>query len=156
MNRKFILSASIAICVLGGISMAEACSGCGSSSTETTDAATLSLDGHTHQKHLSFDQLKAAVASGKYIILDARGDKYFNGELIPGAQRMASGTDAADILKALPNKEAAIITYCSNIKCPASKKLAGELAALGYTHIQEYPEGLAGWKGAGGTTKQVK
>ncbi|MDH3982209.1 MAG: rhodanese-like domain-containing protein [Kiritimatiellaceae bacterium] len=168
MNRKFVWSAALAAGVLGGITIAEACSGCGctipkkaesgcaSEACAVTDAAKESDRGHSHHKNLTYDQMKEAVDSGKYILLDARGDKYFNGELIPGARRLVAGTADAEILKALPNKDADIITYCSNTKCPASKKLAGQLVALGYTHVQEYPEGLAGWKAGGGITKSVK
>lgn len=163
MNHKWVLSSSVAAVIIAGAGIAGACSDCGCSakkakaSTEcasgvcgVTDAAQLKNEGHTHAENLTTEQMKSAANSGQFIILDARGDTYFNGELIKGAQRMASSTDEAGILKALPNKDAEIITYCSNTKCPASGKLAAKLKSLGYTHVQEYPEGLAGWKEAGG------
>ncbi len=40
---------------------------------------------------------------------------------------------------------ALLVTYCTNLKCPASRALAARLTALGYTHVLEYPEGIEGW-----------
>ena len=49
----------------------------------------------------------------------------------------------------LTSKDALIVTYCSNLKCPASRMLAKRLAKLGYRNILEYPYGIAGWIEAG-------
>ncbi|HXW91005.1 MAG TPA: rhodanese-like domain-containing protein [Terriglobales bacterium] len=49
----------------------------------------------------------------------------------------------------LPNKQAEIITYCTNNQCHASRYAARELAAMGYTNVAHYPEGKQGWMEAG-------
>jgi len=49
----------------------------------------------------------------------------------------------------LPGKDALIVTYCSNLKCPASSRLARRLRELGYTSVLEYPYGIEGWTKAG-------
>jgi rhodanese-related sulfurtransferase len=49
----------------------------------------------------------------------------------------------------LPNKDAEIITYCTNTHWHASEYAARELAAMGYTNVTHYPEGKQGWMEAG-------
>jgi rhodanese-related sulfurtransferase len=99
--------------------------------------------------------MKAEVESGNAIILDARSAKYDDGERIPGAKSLTSEASAAEVAALLPDKDAEIITYCSHPKCPASQRLADHLKKLGYTHIHEYPEGIAGWKAAGGRVEKA-
>jgi len=82
-------------------------------------------------------------------ILDARSGKYDDGRRIPGAKSLNADSKVSEILKILPEKESLIITYCSNLKCPASHKLFEHLKSLGYKNLLEYPEGIAGWIEAG-------
>ncbi|GAA5071819.1 rhodanese-like domain-containing protein [Nocardia iowensis] len=49
----------------------------------------------------------------------------------------------------LPNKDAAIVTYCSNPACPNSQQVATKLEALGYTNVRKYREGIQDWTEAG-------
>jgi rhodanese-related sulfurtransferase len=49
----------------------------------------------------------------------------------------------------LPDKDAAIITYCSNIACPNSSQVAAALERLGYTNVRTYAEGIQDWAEAG-------
>lgn len=161
MKRNFVLSVSVIALVWAGVSIAEACSGCGCSVKKETDSASgacsmTKTEAHSHMESISSEKMKESVVSGKYVVLDARGDKYFNGELIPGAKRLTVNSSAEQIEKVLPNKEAAVITYCASTTCPASKRLAEKLKGLGYTHVQEYPEGLVGWKAAGNAVKTLK
>jgi rhodanese-related sulfurtransferase len=114
-----------------------------------------------HEKHahdykvIDIKQVEKAVGT-EAVILDARGGKYLDNRRIPGAKALAAGSSAEDIAKALPDKDAAIITYCSNTKCPASKMLAHQLAELGYTNIQKYPGGIDAWEEAGKKVETVK
>ena len=101
-------------------------------------------------------QMKAHVDSGDAILLDARAGKYDDGYRIPGAKSLNSKSTAEDVAAVIPSKDAAIVTYCSNLQCPASKALAEHLEKLGYTHVHEYPEGIAGWRAAGGPVEKVK
>lgn len=100
--------------------------------------------------------MKAHVDSGDAILLDARAGKYDDGNRIPGAKSLNSKSTAEEIAKVIPSKSAQIVTYCSNLRCPASKALAEHLKSLGYTHVLEYPEGIAGWRAAGGKVDTVK
>jgi rhodanese-related sulfurtransferase len=49
----------------------------------------------------------------------------------------------------LPDKDAAIVTYCASLECRNSDIAANKLIALGYTNVREYAEGKADWIEAG-------
>lgn len=108
---------------------------------------------HEHEKGesvITTQGLKALLSSGVPLtILDARSGKYDDGRRIPGAKSLNAESKISAILKILPEKEALIVTYCSNLKCPASGKLFERLKSLGYKNLIEYPEGIQGWIGAG-------
>lgn len=42
-----------------------------------------------------------------------------------------------------------MVTYCSNLKCPASHMLGERLRRLGYANVLEYREGIDGWLAGG-------
>ena len=109
-----------------------------------------------HGHNINTFQMKANVDSGDAILLDARAGKYDDGYRIPGAKSLNSKSTAEDVAAVIPSKDAAIVTYCSNLQCPASKALAEHLEKLGYTNVHEYPEGIAGWRAAGGPVEKAK
>jgi len=101
--------------------------------------------------------LKTLLDSGvPLIVLDARSGQYDDGKRIPGALSLNAESKPEEIAKALPNKEALIITYCANLKCPASNMLYKHLKSLGYSNLLEYPEGIQGWVEAGNPVKSAK
>lgn len=56
---------------------------------------------------------------------------------------------AARAPELLPDKDALIVTYCSNPACGNSQAVASKLENLGYTAIRKYREGIEDWSGAG-------
>ncbi|MBP7634772.1 rhodanese-like domain-containing protein [Candidatus Ozemobacteraceae bacterium] len=99
---------------------------------------------------ITTEGLKALLSSGVPMhILDARSGKYDDGRRIPGAKSLNAESKVSTILNMLPEKQALIVTYCSNLKCPASGKLFEHLKSLGYKNLIEYPEGIQGWMSAG-------
>ncbi|PKL49760.1 MAG: hypothetical protein CVV42_05340 [Candidatus Riflebacteria bacterium HGW-Riflebacteria-2] len=107
--------------------------------------------------HVNTAGLKTLIDSGvPIIILDARSGKYDDGKRIPGALSLNSESKPEEISKVLPNKEALVVTYCANLKCPASNLLYKHLKSLGYSNLIEYPEGIQGWIEAGNPVKQAK
>lgn len=101
--------------------------------------------------------LKTLIGSGVPLtILDARSGKYDDGKRIPGAMSLNAESKPEEIAKLLPNKEALIVTYCANLKCPASNMLYKHLKSLGYSNLLEYPEGIQGWIEAGNPVKSAK
>ena len=100
--------------------------------------------------------MKKLLASKKKVtVVDARSGKWDDGRRIGKARQLAVNSSEAEIAKALPNKNATIVAYCTNTKCPASAKLAHKLVDLGYKNVVKYPEGVDGWQEAGNAITQV-
>ncbi len=89
-------------------------------------------------------------------LVDARSDKYFDGTLIRGAQRLPAESEQITIEKTLPNKNGLVVVYCGGIQCPASKNLAKRLAELGYTNVMDYHGGIHEWKANNKPTQGVE
>jgi rhodanese-related sulfurtransferase len=53
------------------------------------------------------------------------------------------------VAEILPDKSELVVTYCANLKCPASRMLAAHLRKLGYKNVLEYPQGIDGWVASG-------
>lgn len=97
-------------------------------------------------KDINTDELKSMIDTKvPMIILDAR--KKLKGGLLPGAKNLPYDTEEKDITNSLGSisKDTTIVVYCANMYCPLSKYLAEKLAAMGYTKIFKYPDGVAGW-----------
>lgn len=88
-------------------------------------------------------------------LLDARTGKFDDGTRIPGALALAPDASEAQVAAMLPDKQKLVVTYCSNLKCPASRMLGEKLRTLGYGNVLEYHEGLEGWMAAGNTVEKV-
>ncbi len=126
---------------------------CPSGVCSLTQAPVVSEEGF---QLLTSGDMKKVVESKSAIVLDARTGKYDDGKRIPGALSLSAESSKAEVEKTIPDKKSAIVTYCSNLKCPASGKLAKHLKALGYTNIKEYPEGIQGWMAAGNPVIEKK
>jgi rhodanese-related sulfurtransferase len=84
-----------------------------------------------------------------------RSGKYDDGRRIPGAIGLGADSKDEDILNTVKSKDVLIVTYCANLKCPASKALAEKLRTLGYKHVLEYPLGIEGWVEGGNEVSTV-
>jgi len=98
---------------------------------------------------ISRDDLKPAIDSRTVIVIDALGGMYYEQQHLPGALPLAEADVAAQASSLLPDKDAAIVTYCSNESCPNSQAVANLLAAAGYTNVRKYREGIQDWVEAG-------
>lgn len=100
--------------------------------------------------------LKSLIDSGvKLTLVDARVGKYDDGRRIPNAINLGPEAKDSEVQSALTSKDALIVSYCANLKCPASRLLAARLAALGYKHVLEYPQGIEGWVSEGNPVTQA-
>ena len=160
-KTKIITGVAVAALALSAQTIYAACNnnGCASKAEEKKESCPSGIcslssapkaEKHCDSHNLSTFQMKSIVDAGKTIILDARSEKYDDGTRIPGAASLTSSATPAEVAAVIPSKDAAVVTYCSNLQCPASKKLFKHLTTLGYTNVKEYPEGIAGWKAAGG------
>ena len=102
---------------------------------------------------ISLIDLKAAITAKKVTLLDVNGPvSYANGH-IPGAIDYTAHT--ADLATVLPaDKASLIVAYCGNEHCGAYARAAEAAAKLGYTNVQHFKPGIAGWKAAGEPTQK--
>ena len=96
------------------------------------------------------------TANAPLVLLDARSGKYDDGRRIPGARSLNDKSSAEEIAKVVKTKDTLIVTYCSNLQCQASPRLAKHLRGLGYKSVLEYSEGIAGWTEAGNRVKEAQ
>ena len=95
------------------------------------------------------DELQAAIANGEVTVVDALPASYFEQQHLPGAVNLYVEEAADRAAEVLPDKNAAIVTYCSNESCPNSEGVARTLTRLGYTNVRKYREGIQDWVEAG-------
>ncbi|MFE7618650.1 rhodanese-like domain-containing protein [Streptomyces sp. NPDC057496] len=95
------------------------------------------------------DELAAAIEAGTVTVVDALGGEYYAQKHLPGAPALVPGEVDARAHGLLPDRDAAIVTHCSNPACPNSGQVADRLTALGYTDVRKYREGIQDWVEAG-------
>lgn len=97
--------------------------------------------------HIDAKGLKALMDSQTpFVLLDARGNKWHDQTMIPGAWLASYENSAEDFEMIIPNKDALVVVYCFSFTCPLSTKLALKLVDLGYHNVVEYPAGLKEWR----------
>ncbi|MFD9125063.1 rhodanese-like domain-containing protein [Kitasatospora sp. NPDC059571] len=101
------------------------------------------------------DELAAAIKADAVTVVDALGGEYYARQHLPGALALAPADVDARAAALLPDRGAAIVTYCSNPACPNSGQVAGRLTALGYTDVRKYREGIQDWVEAGLPTESA-
>jgi rhodanese-related sulfurtransferase len=104
---------------------------------------------------ISRDELRAAIDAGSVTVVDALGESYWAKQHLPGAIYLVADDVEAQAPTLLPDKGAAIVTYCSNPACPNSQAVASKLEQLGYTDIRKYREGIQDWVEAGLLVEQA-
>ena len=165
----FSLVMAVVVAVLGCCSMCKRhgeggkCAACGMSKTMTCPQCGMDKEHCKCAKmampmaEINTPALKALVDSGVSLTLvDARTGKYDDGRRIPNALNLGPDAKDEEIAGMLKAKDALIVSYCANLKCPASRELAKKLTAMGYTHVLEYPQGIEGWSKAGNPVTQAK
>ncbi|MDA1359031.1 rhodanese-like domain-containing protein [Glycomyces luteolus] len=95
------------------------------------------------------EELQKAIANGDVTVVDALGGEYHAKQHLPGAVPLVLADVDAQAPTLLPDRDAAIVTYCSNPGCPNSGQVADRLTALGYTNVRKYREGIEDWTEAG-------
>ena len=98
---------------------------------------------------ISREELKAGLDAGTVTVVDALGGDYYAKQHLPGAVALAPGQVDAMASSVLPDRDAAIVTYCTGPSCPNSGQVADRLIALGYANVRKYREGIEDWVGAG-------
>jgi len=101
------------------------------------------------------DELRDAMDRGEVTIVDALPASYFDQQHLPGAVNLFVDEARDRATEVLPDKDAAIVAYCSNESCPNSEGVARVLTSLGYTNVRKYREGIQDWVGAGLPTEST-
>ena len=95
------------------------------------------------------DQVKAGLDDGTLVLIDALPESYYAQQHLPGAINLVAADVHARAHLLLPDKDAALVTYCSNLACANSGQVARKLEKLGYTNVRKYAEGIQDWIEAG-------
>ena len=101
------------------------------------------------------DELRQAIESAEVLVLDALGGEYYSKQHLPGALPLPPPEVDARASELLPDRDAAIVTYCSNRSCPNSSQVADRLTALGYRNVRAYHDGIQDWVEAGLPTESL-
>jgi rhodanese-related sulfurtransferase len=105
---------------------------------------------------ISTEALRHILADGSAVLLDARTRAEFDAGHIPGAQPLdgpASGHVATVEQLVGGDKSRRLVLYCNGPYCGASKRVASQLAAAGFTNVQRYQLGIPIWRALGGPTE---
>jgi rhodanese-related sulfurtransferase len=99
--------------------------------------------------HITRDELRELVDAGAVTVVETLGAPYYASGHLPGAINIPH-TEVRELAsELLPDKSAAIVTYCSNTACPNSGVALAHLRKLGYTNVRKYAEGKQDWEQAG-------
>jgi rhodanese-related sulfurtransferase len=98
---------------------------------------------------ISRTALLAEIRAGTVTVIDALGGEYWAKQHLPGAIPLVAAKVPTRAATLLPDRDAAIVTYCSNPACPNSGQVATLLEGLGYSNVRKYREGIEDWADAG-------
>lgn len=107
------------------------------------------MEGDTMTELISRDELAAALRDDSVVLLDTLPADYYDKAHIRGALNLIEANVESTAAQVLPDRNAAIVTYCANISCRNSEIVANRLRELGYTNVRKYREGIADWESAG-------
>ncbi len=82
-------------------------------------------------------------------VVETLRTEHFQRGHLPGAIHIHFESIAELAGELLPDKRAAIVTYCSNPACRNCESAANQLSAMGYTNVRKYAEGKDDWEAAG-------
>lgn len=96
------------------------------------------------------EELEKALAERSDVVLveTLRPEHFAQGHL-PGAVHLGLDDDEERAAEVLPDRDAMIVTYCSNTSCANSGVVAEKLAKVGYTNVHRYEAGKQDWEEAG-------
>ncbi len=95
------------------------------------------------------DELRTALEDGSVTVVETLRAEHFEQGHIPGAIHIHFEAVGELAPKLLPDRDAAIVTYCSNTQCRNSEIAANQLAKMGYSNVRKYAEGKDDWAESG-------
>jgi rhodanese-related sulfurtransferase len=101
-------------------------------------------------KTITRNEIKQALDAGEPIVLvETLRTEHFEQGHLPGAVHLHFEEVRERAAEVLPDKDAPIVTYCSNTACRNSGVAQAQLERLGYTNVRKYAEGKDDWAAAG-------
>jgi rhodanese-related sulfurtransferase len=100
-------------------------------------------------KTITRQELERAIDTREVTVVETLRDEHYVQGHLPGAIHIHFEDVHARAPELLPDKDAPIVTYCSNTTCRNSEIAANQLSAMGYTHVRKYAEGKQDWQEAG-------
>ncbi len=98
---------------------------------------------------ISRSEVQAGLDAGTITLVDALPESYYAQQHLPGALNLIVDDVESRASQLLPDKDAAIVAYCSNPACANSGQVAAKLEQLGYTNVRKYADGIQDWVHAG-------
>ena len=98
---------------------------------------------------VSREQLRALLADGAVVLVEALPQQAFEAEHIPGAVNVAGDLTEQQATVIAPDKTATVVTYCTGPGCQRSKVTAAAFVRYGYTDVRVYEGGKTDWAQAG-------
>jgi rhodanese-related sulfurtransferase len=104
---------------------------------------------------ISIGEVKAAMAGGKVVLLDANGTESWQDGHIPGALDFEAVKGKLSSVLPL-DKGALVVAYCACPGCPFYLKAADAATKLGYTNVKHFTPGIYGWRESGSPVEKAK
>jgi len=98
---------------------------------------------------LRWKEVKALLAAGQIVLLDARPKSAYDIEHIPGALSLPANSEPAQFIEFVTQHppSSAIVVYCGGGTCDLSHELREKLTKeFGYTSVKEMPGGIVEWR----------
>jgi rhodanese-related sulfurtransferase len=113
-------------------------------------------DANAKTPEVSTEELRRILADGSAIVLDSRKRSEYVAGHIAGARNVTPVSDApAEYVAAVErllggDKAKPLVLYCNGQFCQASRRLAEQLLAAGFTNVRRYQLGIPIWRALGG------
>ena len=101
---------------------------------------------------VSTEQLRRILADKSAMVIDTRTRDEFEAGHIPGAHMLdAPPSDHVKAVERLVrgDKATALVLYCNGPHCQASRRLAEQLVAAGFSNVRRYQLGIPVWRALG-------
>jgi rhodanese-related sulfurtransferase len=100
-------------------------------------------------KTITREELRQAIEANSVTVVETLREEHFAQGHLPGAIHIHFEQIVERAAELLPDKDAPIVTYCSNTACRNSDIAANQLTKMGYTNVSKYAEGKQDWQEAG-------
>ena len=101
---------------------------------------------------LATDELKALLAKGGAVLLDARPTEEYALAHIPGSLNLDE-KQLGRFTQSFPDRNISIVVYSNGPYCERARDKSEDLLRLGYTRISRYQLGLPVWRALGNTAE---